>query len=138
MRWIGFAFLIVGLAVVVLASYVGEQIMRGGAFGFETAGQATNYVWMSFATILGVLASVLVTGLRSLPQDKRVHFNQLVDILFRPGSIIALCVSPIVFYGALVAANTQVEGLFALLASFQNGFFWEQILRNQSRTVAPT
>lgn len=135
MRWQGFAVLIVALCILVVTSYLGDLILRGGAFGFGKAIQGSDYIWMSIATVVGVLASVLVTGLRSLPQDERVRLTQLADIMLRPGCIVALCVSPIVFYGALIAANTQVSGLFALLASFQNGFFWEQILRNQSRTV---
>lgn len=138
MRWHRVIFLIGALAVLVLASYIGQVILRGGAFGFGSSMKAIDYIWMSLATILGVLASVLVTGLRSLPQDERVHLRQLADIMLRPGCLIALCVSPIVFYGVLIAANATASGLFALLASFQNGFFWEQILRNQGRTVAST
>lgn len=80
------------------------------------------------ATVIGVLASVLVTGPKLLPQDQRVHLSQMKDILLRPGCMIALCVSPVVFYGALISANANASGLFALLAAFQNGFFWEQIL----------
>ena len=121
---------------MVGASYIGETFERGRSFGFGASLNASDYLWMAIATILGVLASVLVTGLRLLPQDQRVHIDQIKDIVLRPGCMIALCVSPVVFYGALISANAQISGLFALLASFQNGFFWEQILRTQSRTFS--
>lgn len=135
MRRGGYILLIAAVGILIFASYLGQIILRGGAFGFSGSNQTVDYLWMSLATILGVLASVLVTGLRSMPQDQRVRFGQLMDILLRPGCLIAICVSPIVFYGALIAANAAMGGLFTLLASFQNGFFWEQILRNQSRAA---
>lgn len=132
-RWM---YLLLAIGFLVFASYLGQIILKGGAFGFGNALTTVDYIWMSLTTILGVVASVLVTGLRALPQDKRVQPEQIKEILLRPGCLIALCVSPVVFYGALISANAQVNGLLALLASFQNGFFWEQILRNQSSTVS--
>jgi len=131
-RWM---YLFLAIGFLVIASYLGQILMKGGVFGFSNSLTTVDYIWMSLSTILGVLASVTVTGLRALPQDQRVQLEQIKDILLRPGCLIALCVSPVVFYGALISANAQVNGLFALLASFQNGFFWEQILRNQSRTI---
>jgi hypothetical protein len=45
-----------------------------------------------------------------------------------PQTFIALCVSPVVFFGALLALGGKDLGPAAYLAAFQNGFFWQRIL----------
>jgi hypothetical protein len=89
---------------------------------------------MTIATIFGVVSSILVSGLRQLAPDARVRFRQILDLLIRPGPLIAFCVSPVVIYGVLIAANEDDFGFLSVLAAFQNGFFWEQVLKGQSPT----
>ena len=44
MRRAKFGFLILALLVLVLASYVGNVLMRGGAFGFGQSAKGTDYI----------------------------------------------------------------------------------------------
>ena len=132
LRWV---LLVAALVFLLLVTWTGEAILRGIGFGFGDSLKTLDYLWIAIATIIGVFASVMVSGLRQLPQDKRVRFEQLVDIFLRPGCLIALCVSPVVFYGVILSTAAHTGGAAALLAAFQNGFFWEQVLRTQSKAV---
>jgi hypothetical protein len=128
--------LLVGIGIVVTVSYLGTLVLRGSAFGFSNAAGKADYLAMAAATIVGVIAGTLVSGLQQLPADQRVSFAQLLDMLLRPNMLIALCVSPVVFYVVLVAVNNQDTGLLSMLAAFQNGFFWEQVLKRQRSSAA--
>jgi hypothetical protein len=128
--------LLIGIVIVVAVSYVGTIVLHGSAFGFSNAAGRPDYLTMAVATIVGVVAGTLVSGLQQLPADKRVSLTNLVDMMLRPSMLIAFCVSPVVFYVVLVAVNNQETGLLSTLAAFQNGFFWEQVLKRQRGAAA--
>jgi hypothetical protein len=123
---------VLSLTLLVVVCYFGSAVISDRGFGFEDQRPTIEYIYTAGATLSGILSSVLVTGLRRLPSDQRVRFSTFLDLLTRPNSLIALLVSPVVYYAALVASNSQGIGGLGFLAAFQNGFFWEQILRTRT------
>lgn len=107
------------------------MLIRGASFGFAAETAKGDYLGIAVATIVGVIAGTLIGGLRQLPPTERVSVSKLLDILLRPQMFIAFCVSPVVLYGVLAAANSSETGVLTILAAFQNGFFWEQVLKRQ-------
>src|ERR1700738_1748933 len=95
------------VSLVFIVCYVGWLLLHGFAFGFAASVPTGAYLYMAISTILGVVSSILVTGFRALPPTGRVKLEQIGDMLMRPGALIALCVSPIVFYTALIATDGQ-------------------------------
>lgn len=91
------------------------------------------YLPLFYAMLLGMCAKVLVDMLDAW--DKRLLWAHLRN------GVIAILVSPIVFLGLLSAGQFSGEKqtfvVLALLA-FQNGFFWQTILKRDSdRTRKP-
>lgn len=131
------AFLLMSIGLVVLVSLAGTaSILSGGVqnFGFNVPSNsispgANNPAWMiGGLTILGVLASLAVNALRAQKQDSPLDFRAFFQALLYPQTFIALCVSPVVFFGALLSLDGKDIGPSACLAAFQNGFFWQRIL----------
>jgi hypothetical protein len=125
-----YVFLGLSITFVFGVCYLGWLLLRFVGFGFSPNYSTVEFVYMAIATILGVIASILVSGFRQLDPKSRVKLQQVFDMLLRPGGLIALCVSPVVFYGVLIAAQGQDTGALSMLAAFQNGFFWEQVLKH--------
>ena len=51
--------------------------------------------------------------------------------LFRFSNIKPVLIAPIVFYGVYATVNTLSDSLLAVLIAFQNGFFWQSILKEE-------
>jgi hypothetical protein len=124
-------FALAAVVAVLLLSYLGGMILRGSPFSFAGETRDRGDLWIAAATMAGVVVGSLVSGLRQLPPRARVTVAQLLDLLLRPGMFIALCVSPVVLYGVLVVVNSEETGFLSMLAAFQNGFFWEQVLKGR-------
>lgn len=56
--------------------------------------------------------------------------------LLRFSSIKPLLIAPIVFYGVYATIHTLTDSLLAVLIAFQNGFFWQSILKAEERKYA--
>jgi hypothetical protein len=125
-------FICIGIVALIAICYLGSTLIRGASFGFNNLLTSSDYFIMACTTLAGVVASVLVSGLKQLPQDQRIAVGSLVDMLGRPGALVAFVVSPIAIYGTLAAIGAQEVGLASYLAAFQNGFFWEQVLKQRS------
>jgi hypothetical protein len=102
----------------------------GGSVGNMSLGSAdlfNLYIPLFVAMILGMFAKVVVDLLDTW--DKGILWGHLRN------GIIAILVSPIVFLGLLTAGqfsgSTQTFVVLALLA-FQNGFFWQTVLKRDS------
>jgi hypothetical protein len=133
LRWILAALT---ATLVITVSFFGEMLLSGSGFGFGGSRIYSGRFWVTgIATIIGVVSSIVVSALRQLPQDQRVSVPALADYMLRPNSFVALCISPVVFYGVLVAAGEQQTDTLSWLAAFQNGFFWEQVLKAQGAQV---
>ena len=105
-------------------------------FGFNTsqasAAGGINPAWpVGGLTIVGVLASLAVNVLRAQDPNKTVDFPAFLKAMLYPQTFIAICVSPVVFFGALLALDGKDLGPAVYLAAFQNGFFWQRILDKQ-------
>ncbi len=59
--------------------------------------------------------------------------------LFSFKNIKPILIAPIVFYGVYATVNTLTDDLLAVLIAFQNGFFWQSILKaEQSKHEMPS
>ena len=66
--------------------------------------------------------------------DPGIFFKAMWDSpnlksLFSFSNIKPLLIAPIVFYSVYAAVNTLSDNLLAVLIAFQNGFFWQSILK---------
>jgi hypothetical protein len=130
---------LLGLSVALLLflSLVGAALVHYGSsfsFGFDEArapatANVVGSAWqIGGLTLLGVLASLAVNTLRAQNPDTPVNFRALFRAMLYPQTFVAICVSPIVFFGALIAFQGKELGPPLFLAAFQNGFFWQRIL----------
>jgi hypothetical protein len=91
------------------------------------------YLPLFFAMILGMVAKAIVDLLDA-------DFNRMVLSLHVRRGLVALLVSPIVFLGFLSSGQFDVTlktFLVLLLLAFQNGFFWQTLLKRDD-TKAPS
>jgi hypothetical protein len=138
--------LIVSIALLVLASMVGTSVLLAGRlpnFGFNASSDSVAVGALSPAwpigglTILGVVASLAVNILRAQRQDVPLDFKAFFRAMLYPQTFIAFCVSPVVFFGALLALGGKDLGPSVYLAAFQNGFFWQRILDAKKEQSGP-
>lgn len=122
---------VVAVAIGISISYAGTAFIQGASFGFSDRDLVGGSL-LGLITISGVMASVLVSGLRQLPQRRRVALSTLTDMVLRPSALVAIACSPLPFFVTLALADIHSIGAASLLAAFQNGFFWEQIVKSSS------
>jgi hypothetical protein len=130
--------LALSVGLLLFISLIGSSSVLTGdpsSFGFNPAApptlgtNATNPAWpVGGLTILGVLASLAVNILRAQDPNVPVNLRSFFMAMLHPQTFIALCVSPVVFFGALLALDGKDLGPSVYLAAFQNGFFWQRIL----------
>lgn len=130
--------LLLSIALLIFISIAGASLLTGNllsGFGFNPAeatqgrGQGINPGWpLGGLTIAGVLASLAVNVLRAQNPDTVVDFHAFLRGMLYPQTFIAICVSPVVFFGAMLALEGKDLGPSVYLAAFQNGFFWQRIL----------
>ncbi len=123
---------LLSLAVVgfVIVNVLGVTLYTS-PLGFSFNTESTNLeavLPLGGSMLIGVVASSLVAALKQMPQNRPVHFSKLIPVVLRPNTFIALLVSPVVFYGIVVALGDGSIGPLLYLASFQNGFFWQTAL----------
>lgn len=124
-------FFFAAVLFVFLASWAGERALHSSSFGFgESAPSTQAYIAVAVMTILGVTLSIIVSALKSMAPNLPVAANQLIAKIFVPQSMIALCVSPLVFYSFLVAVGSAEPTFLTYFAALQNGFFWQQVLKS--------
>jgi hypothetical protein len=131
--------LLLSIAVLLFVCLVGSGTLSGSlsSFGFNPVGGAqagttansNNPAWpLGGLTIAGVLASLAVNVLRAQNQNAVIDYRAFFSGMLYPQTFIAICVSPVVFFGAMLALNGNDLGPSVYLAAFQNGFFWQRIL----------
>ena len=120
------------IAVLLFVSSIGSATIGVSGFGFS--GQtAIDPAWpIGGLTILGVVASIVVSALRKQRQNDPLDFRAFLRSLLVPQTFIAFCISPVVFFGALLALSGKDLGPSMYLAAFQNGFFWQRVLDAKS------
>ena len=62
---------------------------------------------------------------------KSLWDSSSLKALFKFSNVKPILIAPIVFYGVYATVNTLSDNLLAVLIAFQNGFFWQSILRNE-------
>ena len=123
-----FGIVYIGLAVVAPPPELGFAADR-----HSTIYELYRYPLFFLATVGGVLASACVASLRAMAPDEPVEGKLFLRNLLFPKTFIAMVGSPIVFFSVVAANDAQVLNLVSLLAAFQNGFFWEQIVAGPAR-----
>jgi hypothetical protein len=132
--------LFLSILFLLFVCLVGSGSLLSGSlsnFGFNTSQASVgsggiNPAWpVGGLTIVGVLASLAVNVLRAQDPNKTVDFAAFLKSMLYPQTFIAICVSPVVFFGALLALDGKDLGPAVYLAAFQNGFFWQRILDKQ-------
>jgi hypothetical protein len=119
------------IIIVFFVSWVGNNILHSGVFGFGQDSQSSQtYLFVAAMTIFGVILSITVSALKSMVQSEPINLSRLRQNIFVPQSMIALCVSPLVFYTFLVALGSTEPTFLTFFAALQNGFFWQQILKS--------
>lgn len=78
--------------------------------------QAIKWILYFIATIVGIFF-------------KAMWDSPNLKALFRFSNIKPVLIAPIVFYGVYATVNTLSDNLLAVLIAFQNGFFWQSILK---------
>ncbi|MGB3515818.1 MAG: hypothetical protein WBA43_05135 [Elainellaceae cyanobacterium] len=74
------------------------------------------------ATIVGILF-------------KALWESPSINALFKFRNIKPILIAPIIFYGVYTTINTISDDLLAILIAFQNGFFWQSILKSEERKI---
>ena len=87
---------------------------------------------MGGLTILGIAASLAVSTLRAARPNEPLDFKAFGRSLLYPQTFIALCLSPVVLFGAMIALDGKELGPALYLAAFQNGFFWQRVLDSKA------
>ena len=124
--------LLVCIIMVFIVSWIGNNILHSSGFGFGESGSPGSQTYLAIAamTIFGVILSIVVSALKNMAPNQPVDINRLRQNILVPQSMIALCVSPLVFYSFLVALGSTEPTFLTFFAALQNGFFWQQILKS--------
>jgi hypothetical protein len=118
------------IIIVFCVSWIGNNILHSGVFGFGEGSQSSQtYLVVAAMTVFGVILSIIVSALKNMVPNQPVDMNRLTQNILVPQSMIALCVSPLVFYTFLVALGSTEPTFLTFFAAMQNGFFWQQILK---------
>jgi hypothetical protein len=138
-RWLAAIF---GIAFLVVASYVAQRylVTRQAHVDFFTAAPGVNVDGTQFTLLIltmftGVIAGYLYEKAKQSTTDHVDILRLLRGMPASPRFIMALVISPIVFHGVLITINAATLTLADYLLAFQNGFFWETIIRGMSRPM---
>lgn len=118
------------VSLIFLAFFV---VMQRNGLGFSGA----QFPWLQFVLtcfcmITGIFFGTLYRRLSAFDpnMEMRIHVGAEIKAVFQTVAFWrAVCVAPLVFMAIYTAANGIPGDLPSLLLAFQNGFFWENILK---------
>lgn len=111
----------------LLIPFIWNADRQGLGFTGSTA-LWSGYVLICSAMLLGIFFGSLYRNLSTLEGSINI-ISEVVKVFKSPGFWRAICVAPLVFM-ALYATTTGIPGdLPSVLLAFQNGFFWENVLK---------
>jgi hypothetical protein len=119
--------LLASIGVVFLVSRIGSNTSQPVDFGFSPptgsgAATAVDPTWsIGGLTIFGVMASLAVSALRAQPQNAPLNFGAFFGAPLYPQTFIALCVSPVVFFTALLGFDGKgfgTVGIFSCISKW--------------------
>jgi hypothetical protein len=112
--------------VMFLAFFLNIQSQGVGFLG-------SQFPWYSYVlTCLAMLLGIYFAGLYRNLAGRRGQISILKEAALVLSAVTfwrAVCVSPLVFAGIYTAAGGLPGDLPSLLLAFQNGFFWENVLK---------
>jgi hypothetical protein len=131
-------------AVVIIAAaglivyQVGLPLPTDSIFGFggNSEDQRSFQLWRTlllyFVTLCGIWGRILQMRLSAAGKGPISMRYELIGSFSEPNLWIAVLVSPIIFVATYKAAAQNPDTVLALVLAFQNGFFWQTILKRQS------
>lgn len=128
-----------GLAFIfIVSAYFLDLLLPGDPLlGYDEAEKPESSFawWLGLATIVGILSNGVVAALRQMPANRPVQLVNLGNSLLFPGTLIAMFISPLVFFVTLEGLQGQPDTMLAVLAAYQNGFFWDSVLKSREIRV---
>lgn len=132
------------LAAVIVVVGATSLVVLGapheGAMGFDDI--ASSLPWLRVATIAaamlaGVFANAVWAAIPRVSGDNdRVNVGVLLDHAVNSGAFLrAVIVSPIVLLAVYAVVKREPDVFVAHLLAFQNGYFWDSVLRGHSATA---
>jgi hypothetical protein len=92
----------------------------------DIAKAAVLFTAMSFGIVFGIAHSKL----RRMTNSQRVTLKPLLSAIFCSAEFYRACfVSPLVFGSIYRATSGDVNAWVAIMIAFQNGFFWQAVLK---------
>ncbi len=132
------------LAVVVFASYafvflrdqnsydVRHMFMFDDPSGTSSATPPwPSIVSSAVALLAGILFGTVYSKLGEKATPESSQWKTVLDAVKSRGFTRGVFASPIVFGGVYVGLKGQPDGVLAVIFAFQNGFFWEAILKGK-------
>ena len=83
-----------------------------------------KWICYFFLTVLGILF-------------KSIWESSSIRAVFAFKNLKPVLIAPIVFYGVYATVNTLSDSILASLIAFQNGFFWQSILKSEDMKFKP-
>jgi hypothetical protein len=112
------------LSFTFLAFYLNAPYL-----GFKTP----RLAWLSYVfTCVAMLSGIYFSSLYRSLEDQRDHIDIVRELHLALSSANfwrAMCVSPLVFMAVYTAVGDVPGTLPSILLAFQNGFFWENVLK---------
>jgi hypothetical protein len=117
------------LGLMFLAFFLNIQSQGVGFNG-------SQFPWLSYAlTCIAMVVGIYFASLyRNLTaRDGQISIVKELSLAFTAANFWrAICVSPLVFLALYKAAGDVPGDLPSLLLAFQNGFFWENVLKKST------
>jgi hypothetical protein len=127
------------MACVVATVAVYLTFVQGnpGLFGFEGGALPDVLPTIGLAVVmaLGIFFGSMFRRMGTTDRQVQV-FKEAREVIQSSSFIAALCVAPLVFFGAFVTVRGSPGDPASYLLAFQNGFFCESIFRRMFRDGA--
>lgn len=126
--------LIAGALVLIGTLWAYDIAGEGGdIFGFNPlAHPNTHGITVGVAMFFGIISNSIWTHVAELPKNEPVSIGRVLKSALRSASLVrSALVSPIVFMAVYALVKSEPDAIVAHLLAYQNGFFWESVLRKQ-------
>jgi hypothetical protein len=122
---------------VTLVFYTFVLTSQTSGVGFE----GSSFPWVAFAaTCVAMLIGIFFGSLYRALGDRQGEIsigNEVVKVVRSSSFWRALCVSPLVFLAIYTISKGLPGDIPSLLLAFQNGFFWESVLKREAPRAQP-
>ncbi|MFA1674861.1 hypothetical protein ACDY97_19380 [Rhizobium mongolense] len=130
MIWLMRATFCVLFLLLIFATYLWGLPSFG--LGFDGA----TFPWIQFfitaiAMLTGIFFGSLYRRLSGIQTDNVIISREIRSVVDSVSFWRAICVAPLVFLAIYTAVGGMPGDIPSVLLAFQNGFFWENVLKKQ-------